>query len=96
MTWNSKYIQEVNYINLVPEKISFLTKDEKVMIDDINTKLHDINIENKFNDTNLVSKNIEKISHSQSSSFSYLKRCFITLFISMLAIRVNIIKTGLR
>ncbi len=65
------------------------------MIDDINTKLNDINIENKFNDTNLVSKNFEKISNTQTSSFSYLNRCFISLFITMLALRVYIINIDL-
>ncbi len=65
------------------------------MIEDINTKLNDINLENKFNDTNLVYKNIEKISANQSYSFSYLKRCFITLFITMLSLKVFNIKKDL-
>ena len=61
------------------------------MIDDIDNKLDDINRDNKFNDTNLVAVNIEKISKNQSITYSYFNKSFFTLFFILVFIKVDII-----
>jgi MFS family permease len=65
-----------------------ISKDEKTMIHDIDSKLLEVNEENQFSDTNLVRNTMENISNKEKSSFSYIKRCFWILFCILFTIRL--------
>jgi MFS family permease len=67
-----------------------ISKQEKLMIDNIDARLGQINEKNKFSDTNLVAKNIEQIAWKENKTTSYLYKCFIVFISLLIVIRVNI------
>jgi hypothetical protein len=58
------------------------------MINEIDHKLNEINIENQFSDTNMVTSSIEKITKKEKTKFYYIYRCFLILFLILFSLRV--------
>jgi hypothetical protein len=65
-----------------------ISRQERLMIDDIDARLGQINEKNRFSDTNLVAKNIEQIAWKENKTISYLYKCFIVFISLLIVIRV--------
>lgn len=61
------------------------------MINEIDRQLSEINNQSNFSDTNLVVKNIEKISKKEKTKFSYIYKCFLVLILILFILRVRFI-----
>jgi hypothetical protein len=61
---------------------------DKKMVNYIDRKLGQINQQNNFSDTNLVSKNIEMIAWRENKTTSYLYKCFIVFIFILFTCRV--------
>lgn len=67
-----------------------MTKQEKIMVDSIDDKLSEINEQNQFSDTNLVSRNIDFIARKEKKTKSYLFKSFIIFALVLTIVRVII------
>jgi hypothetical protein len=67
-----------------------MSKQEKIMIENIDARLGQINDNNRFSDTNLVSKGIEQIAWKENKTNSYLYKCFIVFISLLIVLRVSI------
>jgi MFS family permease len=65
-----------------------ISKAEKTMINEIDSRLQEVNYKNQFSDTNLVQNNLAEISKKQKTKSSYISICFIILFLTLFSIRV--------
>lgn len=65
-----------------------MSKKDKIMIEQIDDKLSEINDKNQFSDTNLVSRSIEQIAWKEKKTNSYTYRCFIVFIFILFVVRV--------
>lgn len=67
-----------------------MTEDEKYMIENIDDKLNEINVNNNYSDTNLVSKSLEKIKLFQAKGCSPMLKSFFLLSALIFISRVSL------
>jgi len=85
MSFRDGIDSETRSINIDRDRMSMR---DKTMIDQIDDKLSQINDNNNFSDTNLVSRHIQQIASKESKMNSYLYKCFIVFIILLIIIRV--------
>ncbi len=65
-----------------------MPQEVKKMINEIDQKLDELNTSSNFSDTNLVAKNIDKLSKKEKTKFSYIYKCFLVLILTLFCLRV--------
>jgi MFS family permease len=66
-----------------------ISHKEKIMIEEIDDKLSEINDQNKFSDTNLVARSIEQIAWREKKTTSYLYKCFFVFVLIVTVCRLT-------
>ena len=78
---NEEIIDEINKnnknINNEEEKAGILLQQKSLIIKDLDEQLGTFNIKNKFDDTNLVSKSVYKLTNEEENSLHYLLKSYI-------------------